>query len=241
MILTNFTRPVDPISCDQLCAQIQLATGKVVSCSISPTAIDITGPTIVSGDTSAIQTVITAYKYTPQPGDTTYFMLASSLDDGNMATASTTRVASQRASYAADLLNNNLLNAKTAIRYYVNGVSQNGTVQTGDVVEWISTLTTAGGTVTDYVTTQGAIRTSGGTALLSSVFPDSIQTNFIDSTGVYAQGNPTITSSKTVSIPFTKQGFSGVTVLALNVLGSVAMNAIPDGVVVKLRLVGIAA
>ena len=130
---------------------------------------------------------------------------------------------------------------KTANRTYINGVAQNGTAVTGDLVEWIVTLTTASGTVTDYVTTEGATRTSGGTALLSTIFPDSIQTNFIDSTGVYAQGNPTVTSNKTVSIPFTKQGFSGLTLLSQQVIGSVAMNAIPNGVVVKLRLVGVAA
>lgn len=131
--------------------------------------------------------------------------------------------------------------AKTANRTYINGIAQNGTAQTGDIVEWITTLTTSGGTVTDYVTTQGATRTSSGTALLSSIFPDSIQTNFIDSTGVYAQGSPTVTSNKTVSISFTKQSITGVVVLTINVLGAASMATIPDGVTVKTRLVGIAA
>lgn len=147
-------------------------------------------------------------------------------------------------SHATRAVDNSILaiaNSKTANRTYVNGVAQNGTAQTGDLVEWIVTLATTSGTVTDYVTTEGATRTSGGTALCSSIFPDSVQTNFIDSTGVYAQGNPTVTSNKTVSIPFTKQSFNGVTVVGINVLGSAAMAAIPNGVTVKLRLVGIAA
>ena len=134
-----------------------------------------------------------------------------------------------------------LIDKKTSIRYYVNGIAQNGSASTGDVVMWTETVNTAGGTTTSYVTTQGATRTSGGTALCSSIFPDSIQTNFIDSSGVYAQGNPTITSNKTVSIPFTKQGFNGVTILGINALGTASMATIPDGVVVKLQLIGIAA
>jgi hypothetical protein len=146
--------------------------------------------------------------------------------------------------HAAVTVDNTILavaNSKTANRTYINGVSQNGTAQTGDIIEWIVTLSTTSGTVTDYVTTEGATRTSGGTALCSTIYPDSIQTNFIDSSGVYAQGSPTVTSNKTISIPFTKQAFNGVTVVGINVLGSAAMGAIPNGVTVKLRLAGIAA
>lgn len=146
--------------------------------------------------------------------------------------------------HAALTVDNTILavaNSKTANRTYVNGIAQNGTAQTGDIVEWIVTLTTSSGVVTDYVTTEGVTRTSGGTALCSTIYPDSIQTNFIDSSGVYAQGSPTITSNKTLSIPFTKQAFNGVTVATINVLGTVSMATIPNGVTVKLRLVGIAA
>jgi len=156
-------------------------------------------------------------------------------------TNSPNQVPSEAQVYLGDQAVLAVANSKTANRTYVNGIAQNGTAQTGDLVEWIETCTTAAGSITSYVTTQGATRTSGGTALLSSLLPDSIQTNFIDSSGVYAQGLPVVTSNKTVSIPFTKQSFAGVTVLSINVLGSAAMAAIPDGVVVKLRLVGIAA
>lgn len=172
--------------------------------------------------------------------DTSGFLQTSALSDSNPMLDDTSRVATSRASHAGDQNSLTVANSKTANRTYVNGVAQNGAPATGDLVEWIATLTTASGVVTDYVTTQGATRTSGGTALLSSIFPDSIQTNFIDSTGVYAQGNPTVTSNKTVSIPFTKQGFNGVTLLSTNILGSVSMGVIPDGVTVKVRLVGIA-
>jgi len=151
------------------------------------------------------------------------------------------KVPTSAAVFTVESMLNDKIDKKTAIRYYVNGISQNGTVQTGDIVMWTETINTAGGTTTSYVTTQGATRTSGGAALCSTIFTDSIQTNFIDSSGVYAQGAPTISSNKTVSIPFTKQAFAGVTILSINALGSVSMGSIPDGVVVKLQLIGIAA
>lgn len=173
--------------------------------------------------------------------DTSQFIATSLLSDTVPMATGHNQVASAYAASTVDASVLAIANSKTANRTYVNGVAQNGTAQTGDIVEWIVTLTTASGVVTDYVTTQGATRTSGGTALLSTLYPDSIQTNFIDSSGVYAQGSPTVTSNKTISIPFTKQGFNGVTLLSTNILGSVVMNAIPDGVVVKVRLVGIAA
>ena len=151
------------------------------------------------------------------------------------------KVPTSAAVFTVESLLNTKIDNKTTNRTYVNGIAQNGTAQTGDLVEWIETCTTAGGSITSYCTTQGATRTSGGTALCSTIFPDSIQTNFIDSTGVYAQGNPSVTSNKTTSIGFTKQGFNGVTILGINALGTASMATIPDGVIVKLRLVGIAA
>lgn len=123
-------------------------------------------------------------------------------------------------------------------RTYVNGSAQNGTPVTGDIVEWIQSTTTTSGIATFNLTTDG---TSTGPAICTTIFPDSIQTNFIDSSGVYAPGLAVITSNKSVGIPFTKQGFSGVTLIGINVLGSVTMGAIPNGVTVKVMLVGIAA
>jgi len=155
--------------------------------------------------------------------------------------ASDNMVPSSNAVLTVESALNDKIDKKTAIRCYINGIAQNGTPVTGDIVMWTETVNTLSGATTSYVTTQGATRTSGGTALCSTIFPDSIQTNFIDSSGVYAQGLPIITSNKTVSIPFTKQGFNGVTILGINALGTASMGTIPDGVVVKLQLIGIAA
>lgn len=209
--LTNLSRPVDAIVQSQLEAKILADTGFIVSALINPTGIDVTGASISSANMSAIQTSINNYTYVDPLLSPTYEAML-------LAT-----------------------NSKTAVRYYLNGIAQNGTARTGDIVEWIETQSTTGGGVTLYLTTEGAARTSGGMALCTTIFPDSIQTNFIDSTGVYAQGSPTVASNKTVTIPFTKQSFSGVSVVGINVVGSASMAVIPNSVAIKCRVVGIAA
>lgn len=238
--LSGFIRPSDPINSSDLALGISSAIAKTVTVIVTPTDIQVTGATLVSGDQTNVQTAITAYFYA-------YMQYGAPISDNpTMSSTQHDRGITESVAYQGDLNAYNLAmtninTSKTANRTYINGVAQNGTALTGDLVEWIVTLTTASGVVTDYVTTEGATRTSGGTSLCSSIFPDSIQTNFIDSTGVYAQGSPTVTSNKTISIPFTKQAFNGVTVVGINVLGSAAMGTIPNGVTVKLRLVGIAA
>lgn len=234
LTLTGFTRPADPVWGDQLATMISTALGKTVTCLVTAGDIQVTGNSLLSGDMAVIQAAMSAYVYVPP--NLGNVMVGDS--DATLSANSDTHISTEK---ALKTYIDGRVGTKTTIRYYLNGVAQNGTAATGDIVEWIETVTTASGVTTSYITTEGTTRTSGGTALLSTLFPDSIQTNFIDSTGVYAQGVPTVTSNKTVSIPFTKQGFNGVTVVTINVLGSVAMNAIPNGVTVKLRLVGIAA
>lgn len=237
MAILSLNRPVsDPISVDELMRKILADTGLTVTAVVSPSDISLSG-TISEANRTALQASISNYVYLgPDYGN-----LVSTSVNTDMSANRVNVLTTERAVYGGDTAVAAIANSKTTNRTYINGVAKNGTAVTGDVVEWIVTLITSGGVVTDYVTTQGATRTSGGTALLSTLFPDSIQTNFIDSSGVYAQGNPTVTSNKTVSIPFTKQGFTGVTLLSTNILGSVAMSAIPDGVTVKVRLVGVAA
>lgn len=235
--LTGFTRPSDPINAADMGNGISTAIGKTVTCVITPTDVQVTGSTISGADTTNIQTAMTAYFYA-------YLQYAAPISDNpTMSGTQHGRGVTEAVAYQGDLNAYNLAVAnagttKTANRTYINGTSQNGSPVTGDIVEWIVTGTTSGGNITFYVTSNSL---TGGTAICSTLFADSISTNFIDSSGVYAQGSPTVTSNKTVVIPFTKQGFNGVTLLSTNLLGSVAMNAIPDGVTVKTRIVGIAA
>lgn len=150
----------------------------------------------------------------------------------------TTTVPTSHAAFTVDSEVLAVANSKTANRTYVNGAAQNGTPATGDIVEWIETATVTSGNAVFNLT---ADRTSTGTAICSSVFSDSIQTQLVDPTAAYAQGVPVITSSKSISIPVTKQSFTGVVVATISVLGSVSFAAAPNGVVVKFRCVGIAA
>lgn len=237
--LTGFTRPVqgdvsgNPVVSEDLRSWIASHTSLTITgVVINPSTIDVTG-TIVSGDTSNIQTAINTYVY---PIPTMPYIPSAYLSNVNPMLDDNSKVVTSHAALTSDNAVLAVANTKTANRTYINGVSQNGSALTGDIIEWIVTGTTSGGNLTFYVTSD---TTSGGTPICSTLFPDSISTNFIDSSGVYAQGSPTITSNKTVGIPFTKQGFSGVTLLSTNLLGSVAMNAIPDGVTVKTRIVGI--
>lgn len=235
--LTGFTRPSDPINSDDLANGISAAISKTVSVIVTPTDVQVTGSSLLSGDQTNVQTAITAYFYA-------YLQYAAPISDNPaMSSSQHGRGVTESVVAQGDIATYNAAIAavgtsKTAVRYYLNGTVQNGTPVTGDIVEWIVTGTTSAGNIVFYVSV-GSV--SGGAAICSSLFTDSIQTNFIDSTGIYAQGSPTVTSNKTVTIPFTKQGFSGVTLLSTNILGSVAMNAIPDGVTVKTRIVGIAA
>lgn len=236
----NYSRTLvnDPVDANGMLVWIASQTSLTITyVEVHPNTIDVTG-TIVAGNDTAIQAAINSYVF---PTASSPYILASNMSNVSPMIDDATKVVSEHAALTSDNAVLAVANSKTANRTYLNGIAQNGTAVTGDMVEWIVTLTTTGGTVTDYVTTEGATRTSGGTALLSSIFSDSIQTNFIDSSGVYAQGLPTVTSNKTISIPFTKQAFNGVTVVTINVLGSVSMSTIPNGVIVKVRLVGIAA
>ena len=125
------------------------------------------------------------------------------------------------------------------LRYYDNGSPLNGTAKTGDILIWTDSVTTSGGSAAFNLTND---HTSTGTAMFSTVALNSVDANFIDSSGVYQKGSPSLSANKKVlTIPLTKQAFTGVTVLSINVLGSVANNSIPDGVTVKLFVMGVAA
>ena len=110
---------------------------------------------------------------------------------------------------------------------YVNGTKHL------NPIEFVATGTVSGGNVVFDIT-------SGGNAVFSQVFTDSISLEFTDSAGVYAHGTPVVSGDrKTLTIPITKQVFAGVVVLSITVLGSVNMNAAPNGTIVKVRILGV--
>lgn len=129
--------------------------------------------------------------------------------------------------------------SQKAVATYVNGRMRktyiNGSLKTG-LLDWTDSVTASGGQAVFYITSD---RTSAGTAMATELFPDSIQVNYIDSSGVYSTGTPVIAASKkSITVPITKQSFSGVTVLGINVLGTASNISIPDGVTVKMQVIG---
>lgn len=145
--------------------------------------------------------------------------------------------------HAALMVDSQLLtaiNAKTAVRFWDGGTFANGTANTGDIIIMTDTMTiSSSGNAVFNLTND---HTSTGTALCSSIFANSCVANFVDNTGVFSQGTPTIAGNlKTVTINTTKQTSTGVVVLSLTVLGSVQQSAAPNGTVVRFFGVGIAA
>lgn len=142
-------------------------------------------------------------------------------------------------SHAAKTADDNIravANSKTAVYVFDQGVQITaGTPQTGDTIIWHDTATTSSGSVVFYVTSD---RTSTGTAICSSLRNGTVDAAIIDSTGATARGDSVITSNKTITVPITKQSFAGVTLLGINVLGSSTMPAAPNGVTVRLYVVG---
>ena len=149
----------------------------------------------------------------------------------------TTRIPTSHAVYTVESALNAKIDAVPLLRYCENGTFKNGTPKTGDVIVFTDSVTTLSGSATFYPTSN---KLSTGTALCSYISGDSIQPNYRDSTGVYAPGAVTVAGNlKSISQAFAKQSFAGVTILSINVLGSVSNPAIPDGVTVKATYWGI--
>jgi hypothetical protein len=127
----------------------------------------------------------------------------------------------------------------TTRRTFVNGLSQNGTPKTGDTIEWIDSVTVSGGNAVFYLTSD---HTSTGTAICSAIFPVGVDVHTVDSSASFARGVATVAGNlKSVTVPVNKQILTGVVVLSINVLGSVAYSATPNGTVVNATIIGIAA
>lgn len=145
-------------------------------------------------------------------------------------------------SHAALTSDNTILgiaNSKTAVRFWDAGSFKNGTPNTGDMIIFTDNTTVTGGSgvATFYLTSD---HTSSGTALCSSILVNSLQGSWVDSSGNYNPGQPTVAGNlKSVTIPSTKQAATGITLLSTTVIGSVTYPASPNGTTVVLFAIGI--
>lgn len=226
---SGFTRPTDPISMADLGTKISADIGKAVTVVVTGTDILVTGLTLVSGDGSGIQTSISAYMYVPLQFPSNASLYAD--DDNTLSANSGTRIPTQRAIKG-------FLNGKIR-RTYFNGAAQTGTPNTGDVIEWIDSVTTTSGNAVFYLTSD---HTAAGTALCSAIYAPGADATTVDATGAYPRGVAIVSVDlKSVTIPFNKQTFSGVVVATINVLGSVTFSNAPNGTTVNATIIGIAA
>lgn len=224
---SGFTRPTDPIDMSALALKISTDVGKLVTVVVTPTDILVTGVTLITGDGTPIQTSISSYTYVPLQFPMNAAIFAD--DDATMSANSGTRIPTQRAIK---------MYFSGHRRTYVNGVAQNGTAQTGDIIEWIDSVTTTSGNAVFYVTSD---HTGTGTALCSTIFQSGADATTVDPTASYPRGVATISGDfKSVTIPFNKQVFSGIVLLSTNILGSVTFSATPNGTVVNATIIGLA-
>lgn len=239
--LTGFTRPVqgdsagNPIVTEDMRIWIVAQTSLTITLVIiNPTTIDVTG-TITGGDTSAIQTAINSYIYATLSGSL-YIPVANMSNTYPMADDST-KVVTEHVALAADTAVLAVANSKTAVRFWDAGTFLNGNPNTGDMIIFTDNVTIASsGNGIFYLTSD---HTSSGSALCSSIILDSVRGGTVDSAGNYNSGQPSVTSNKTVTVPFTKQSANGITLLSTTVLGSITFPAAPNATVITLFAIGI--
>lgn len=258
MATINYTRTTNsdpaPIDAEGIRAWIQSQTGYTTTyVEVHPTSIDATGSGVVSGHSTAIQAAIDSYVY-PAPLSSLYIPV-SSMDNTFPMVDSTTKIATVHSSVSGDAAalalaktyadtgdatNLTAINKKTAVRFWDAGTFQNGAAATGDIIVMTDTTTIASGGNAVFNLTGD--HTSSGTALCSSILANSCVANFVDSTGVFSQGAPTVAGNlKTVTIAATKQTQSGVVLLSTTIVGSVTQPAAANGTIVRFFGIGIAA
>lgn len=171
--------------------------------------------------------------------DNTKIPISNIANDPDMSANRADMVVSEHAAYMSDIGLYNLANKKTSIRFFDNGVAMNGAPNTGDIIVWIDSTTTTSGNAVFYLTSN---HLSTGIPLFSLISSNSVDTSFIDGSALHAKSAPVISSDlKSVTIPITRQTSTIISVVGINVLGSVSMPSAGNGVVVKLFAVGIAA
>lgn len=164
--------------------------------------------------------------------------LASMLDGPDMLSDDHNKIPTVHLSLQSDNAVLAVANFKTAVRFWDAGTFLNGSPNTGDMIVFTDTMNiTSGGNAVFNLTSD---HTSTGSALCSSIIADSCVANFVDSSGVYSQGAPSIAGNlKTVTIATTKQVQTGVVVLTITVVGTVTQPVSPNGTTVRFFGIGI--
>lgn len=210
--LSGFTRPSDPIDSLTMASAISTAISKTVTVEVTLTDVLVTGASLVSGDTSAVQTAITAYFYP--------FMQSGILtaDNPDMSANRHNRGITEYAAYNAD----------TTVASLANKVQSGSTVATGAWAILRKASTNSSGVATIYLTTDG---TSGTGAAFSTVYEDGIIVMPIGSASNYQVVSVVLSGDKK-SIAVTVNQLGSV------VLGLVNVTSAASGVEVRAAVWG---
>lgn len=175
-VLSNFTRPTDPIDTATLAAKILADTGKTVGVEVTATDVLITG-TVSESDRAAIQASMAAYFYPYlQTGILT-------TDNPDMSSNRHDKGITEHAAYMADTA----VFAASQRKAWLSGVLK------ANSFVYYSKATTTGGTVIFYLTDDG---TSSGNAVFTNVYADSVTITPYGSAALYQVSSPVISNDK---------------------------------------------
>lgn len=214
--LTGFTRPSDPINAVDLQTAISTALGKTVTVAVTPTDLQVTGSTLISGDQTATQVAITAYFYA-------YLQYGAPISDNPaMSSSQHGRGVTESVVTQGDIATYDAATAYAQRKAWVSGVLKPNSFI------YYSKATTVSGNVTFYITDDG---TATGNAVFTSVYADSVTISPYGSSAVYQISAPTVASDKK-SITATVNQVTSV------VLGLIQISSVANGVQVNMLVLG---
>lgn len=145
--------------------------------------------------------------------------LAAMSNDFPMSADRSNKVVTEHVAYTADLALQTYIDDRT--KFFVDGVQKQARIH------YFKSATVSGGNAVFYVTDDG---TSGGAAVFTNVFTQSIACSGTSTTTSYFFGTPTISGDKkSITIPVNQ---------LLNVLGIVTLQVGANGAVINLSVFG---
>lgn len=214
--LSGFTRPTDPINAVDLQDAISIALGKTVTVVVTPTDLQVTGSTLISGDQTATQVAITAYFYA-------YLQYGAPISDNpTMSSGQHGRGVTESVVAQGDIATYNAAIAYAQRKAWVTGVLKPNSFI------YYSKTTTASGVATFYITDDG---TATGSAVYTNVYADTITVTPYGTAALYQMSSPAVAGDKK-SITVTVSQVTSV------LLGLIQSTTAANGVDVRLLVLG---
>lgn len=207
--LTGFTRPSDPINANDLGTAISTALGKTVTVVVTPTDLQVTGGTLVSGDQTATQASITTYFYA-------YLQYGAPISDNpTMVSSQHGRGVTESVVYQGDLATYNAATGLIGKLQTSAGVVYNAWAYPFNAV------TNGSGIATVYLTSDGTIT---GTPAFTTIYNQSATPVPVGASSNYQVASATI-SGFTMTITVNQLGSV--------ILGLVNVTSAASGITVQ--------